>query len=246
MKRIWIAFGLLAAPLLFTGCATHRQMSMANLELAEIRNEHQAIKSILVRMDSLLADQNAVSRKLNADFFTGMQELQNRMSLVESRLTDAGTQFNQAAAMIETKKPNAPTDSTEATKNSGELNPESMYRTAYYDVIKGNYEMAIKGLEEYLKRYPQTSLSDNALYWIGECYYTQKDYAKAQESYERLLKDYLQSENIAASKLKLGMCLFNQKSKTKAKQYFQDVAKNYPGTEEANQAAEMLKRYDNR
>jgi tol-pal system protein YbgF len=245
MKRIWIAIGLLAGPLLFTGCATHRQMSEANLELAEIRHEHQQIKATLAHMDSLLTDQNAVSRKLNADFFTGMQELQNRMSLVEARLTDAGTQFNIATSKIE-NRPNAPTDSSDAGKKTDELNPESMYRTAYYDVIKGNYDMAIKGMQEYLKSYPQTSLADNALYWIGECHLTQKDYANAQTSFEQLLKDYPQSENIAASKLKLGLCLYNQKSKTKAKQYFQDVAKNYPGTEEANQAADMLKRYDNR
>jgi tol-pal system protein YbgF len=246
MKRIWIAIGLLAGPLLFTGCATHRQMSEANLELYEIRQEHRQIKATLARMDSLLTDQNAVSRKLNADFFTGMQELQNRMSLVESRITDAGAQFNQAAAIIETKKPNTPADSSDSSTKPDELNPESMYRAAYYDVIKGNYDMAIKGMQEYLKRYPQTSLADNALYWIGECHLTQKDYANAQASFEQMLKDYPQSENIAASKLKLGLCMYNQKNKTKAKQYFQDVAKNYPGTEEANQAADMLKRYDNR
>jgi tol-pal system protein YbgF len=245
MKRIWIAIGLLAGPLLFTGCATHRQMSEANLELAEIRSEHRQIKATLARMDSLLTDQNAVSRKLNADFFMGMQELQNRMALIENQLKDAGAQITQATEKIGTK-PNTSTDSTDTGNKTDELNPESMYRAAYYDVIKGNYDMAIKGMQEYLKSYPQTSLADNALYWIGECHLTQKDYVNAQASFEQMLKDYPNSENIAASKLKLGLCLYNQKSKTKAKQYFQDVAKNYPGTEEANQAADMLKRYDNR
>jgi tol-pal system protein YbgF len=246
MKRIWIAIGILAGATLMSGCATHRQMSEANLELIELRREHQEMKTSLARMDSLVAEQNVLSRKLNADFFTGMQQLQDRMSLVESRLADAGTQFNIAASMIETKKPSAPADSSDTNKTVDPLNPESMYRTAYYEVIKGNYDMAIKGMEEYLKRYPQTSLADNALYWIGECHYTQKDYPKAQEAFERLLKDYPQSENLAATKLKLGLSLFNQKNKTKAKQYFQDVVKNYPGTDEANQAAETLKRYDNR
>lgn len=246
MKRIWIGILFIIWPILFSGCATHRQMAEANLELIEIRREHQEIRASLARMDSLLAEQNVASRKLNADFFVGMQELQNRMSLVESRLADAGTQFNQAAAIIETKKSGYSADSTDTSKTSSELNPESMFRAAYFDVHKGNYDMAIKGMEEYLKRYPQTSLADNALYWIGECHYTQKNYAKAQDAYERLLKDYPQSENVVAAKLKLGLSLYNQKNKTKAKQYFQDVAKNYPGTDEANQAADMLKRYDNR
>jgi tol-pal system protein YbgF len=246
MKRIWIAIGLLAGPLLFTGCATHRQMSEAQMDLYEIRQENRQIKATLAHLDSLVAEQNGALRKFNADFYATSQELQNGMALIKDRLNDASAQIQQNTSVIENRKTGNPADTTNSGKKTDELNPESIYRAAYYDVIKGNYDMAIKGLNEYLKTYPQTSLADNALYWIGECYYTQKDYAKAQESYERLLKDYPQSENIPATKLKLGLCLYNQKSKTKAKQYFQDVAKNYPGTDEANQAADMLKRYDNR
>lgn len=246
MKRIWIAIGLLAGPLLFTGCATHRQMAEAQMDIYEIRQEHQQIKATLVHLDSLVAEQNAALRKFNADFYTTSQELQNGMALIKDRLNDASAQIQQSTDFKGNSNAGNPDDTTKSSQKPDELNPESIYRAAYYDVIKGNYDMAIKGLNEYLKSYPQTSLADNALYWIGECHYTQKDYTKAQESYERLLKDYPQSENIPAAKLKLGMCLYNLKSKTKAKQYFQDVAKNYPGTDEANQAAEMLKRYDNR
>jgi tol-pal system protein YbgF len=246
MKRIWTAIGLLAGPLLFTGCATHRQMSEAQMELYEIRQENRQIKSTLAHVDSLLADQNAALRKFNADFYITMQELQDRMSLIEGQLKDAGAQINQATSKFETNRPTNPDDTTAGAQKPDELNPESIYRAAYYDVIKGNYDLAIKGMREYLKSYSKTSLADNALYWIGECYYTQKEYEKAQESYERLIKEYPQSENIPAAKLKLGMCLYNLKNKTKAKQHFQDVVKDYPGTEEANQAADMLKRYDNR
>ena len=228
--------------IILSGCATRRQMVEARLELTEIRREHQEIKSSLVRMDSLLAAQNAMSRKLNADFSVGMQALQERMSLVESRLADAGALVNKAVETIETRKPAQP-DSADTSKTPDALNQETMYRSAYLDVHKGDYDMAIRGFREFLKRYPGTSLSDNALYWIGECYFTQKDYAKSQESFEKLLKDYPQSEFLAAAKLKLAMSLYYQKNKTKAKQYFQEVIKSYPGTDEANQAAEMLKRY---
>jgi len=170
MKRIWIAIGLLAGPLLFTGCATHRQMSEAQMDLYEIRQEHRQIKTTLARMDSLIADQNVAIRKFNAEFYTTMEELQNRMSLIEGQLKDAGAQINQATSKFESNKPVNPDDTTGGSKKPDELNPESIYRAAYYDVIKGNYDMAIKGMREYLKSYPKTSLADNALYWIGECY----------------------------------------------------------------------------
>jgi tol-pal system protein YbgF len=241
MKRTGIFIVLLVAALLLSGCATHRQVVETNLQLMEVRQEHQQIKASLARLDSLMAEQIATSRKLNADFGVGMKELEDRMAMVESRLEDAGTMVNKAVQTMEIRKPTS--DSSDAGKTSDDLNPESLYRSAYKDVVKGNYDSAIKGFEEYLKQYPKTALSDNACYWIGDCLYTQKNYEKAQGWFERLIKDYPDSENMAATKLKLGFSLFNQKNKTKAKQYFQDVIKNYPGSTEANQASDMLKRY---
>ncbi len=238
MKRFFVFYPL--ALLFLGGCATHRQMSNVQLRLDELAAEQQEMKSMLVRLDSLMAEQVVNSRRLKAEFNSGMEELQQKMSQVESRLADAGALVNQAVEKIETKS--APIAGSD-TAQTGNIDADRLYKAAYLDLTRGDYKMAIKGFEEFLARYPKTARSDNALYWIGECHYTQKDYAKSQAIYERLLKDYPDSEKIAAAKYKLGMSLFNQKLKTKAKQYFQDVVKDYPGTDEAKQAADMLARY---
>ena len=46
--------------------------------------------------------------------------------------------------------------------------PDELYRSAYEDYMRGNYDLAADGFGEYLRRWPDTELSDNALYWIGE------------------------------------------------------------------------------
>ncbi len=238
MKRSLVIYSL--ALLFLSGCATHRQMSNVRLKLDELASEQQEIKTMVVRLDSLMAEQAAGSRRLIAEFNSGMQELQLKMSQVESRLADAGALVNQAVEKIETKATPAVGSDTAQT---GNIDADRLYRAAYLDLTRGDYKMAVKGFEEFLARYPNTARSDNALYWIGECHYTQKDYAKSQSTYERLLKEYPDSEKLAAAKYKLGMSLYNQKLRTKAKQYFQDVVKDYPGTDEAKQAADMLARY---
>lgn len=234
-------FLFLLLPLLFGGCATHRQVSTVQLKLDELSADQQEMKRSMARLDSLLVEQNLISRRLNADFNTGMEEIQQKMSQIESRLADAGELVKETVGKIETKSSSSGIGAD--TAQTGNVDADRLYRAAYLDLTRGDYKMAIKGFEEFLARYPQTAKSDNALYWIGECYYTQKDYTKSQSIYERLLKDYPDSEKIAAAKYKLGMSLYNQKLKTKAKQYFQDVIKDYPGTDEAKQAAEMLSRY---
>lgn len=242
-KRYWLLL-ILAFAVMGSGCATRRQMAEAQMDLNQIRQEHSQIRAVLNRMDSLLIEQNAGQKRLNAELKMSMGAIEERMLLVEQRLADAGMMVNQAVTKMETSRPRPVSpDSSDTTKTPGRVDQLMLYQLAYSDLTKGNYDMAIKGFEELLNVHPNSALADNAVYWIAECHYIKKAYANAQSWYEKLIKDYPQSEHIASSKYKLGMSLYNQRYKTKAKQYFQDVIKDYPGTQEAEKAAEMLNRY---
>jgi tol-pal system protein YbgF len=246
MKRYWL-FLILALSVLGSACASRRQMAETQIEIIRLRQEHREILTSINRLDSLIAEQNTVSKKLNAELKLSMGALEEQMSQVEASLDDAVGQIDRAVRGIERQKPRPQTqapDSSDTTKTADQVDHQKLYNMAYLDVTKGNYKMAIKGFEDYLQSFPNTSLADNAVYWIGECYYIQKDYAQSQNWYEKLTKDYPKSEHIASARLKFAMSMYNQRYITKAKQYFLDVVKDFPGTEEANQAAEMLKRYD--
>jgi tol-pal system protein YbgF len=243
MKRYWsVALIIMAG--VFSGCATRRQVAEMNLQVIEVRREHQQVMAQLARLDSLMREQSETAKRSNADIKLSMSAIEERMQMVESSLSDAGAMVNKAVETMEAKKPRSePADSADTTGSAGEMDHLKVYKLAYQDVTRGNYSLAVKGFEEYLKIYPTTSLADNAVYWIGECHYIQKDYAKAQQWYTKLIDEYPKSEHLASAKLKLGMSLYNQRYITKAKQYFEDVVKDFPGTDQANQAADMLQRY---
>ncbi|MCP4584265.1 MAG: tol-pal system protein YbgF [candidate division Zixibacteria bacterium] len=243
MKRYWV-FMILALAIMVSGCATRRQMAETKIEIDWLRHEHREIMAAMTRIDSLLVAQNVGSKKLNAELKMSMSALEERMLLVESRLEDAGMLVNRAVETMEMKQP-APqaTDSSDTTQAVGQVDHQKVYNMAYLDLTKGHYKLAIKGFEDYLESYSKTSLADNAVYWIGECHYILKNYPKSQKWYEKLINEYPKSEHMASARLKFAMSMYNQRYKTKSKQYFQDVVKDYPGTEEANQAAEMLRRY---
>ena len=81
------------------------------------------------------------------------------------------------------------------------------------------------------------------MYWIAETYYLQKDYARAQQEFEKMMNAFPASEKLAAAKLKFAKSLYNQRYKTKAESYFKEIIEKYPGTDEAQEAAQMLERY---
>ncbi len=242
---------LVIALVLFTGCATRRQVQELSLEVRAIRSDLAGVRADNARLDSLFKSNIEQSRRLNADFASYVSQLDDRMQMVEARLQDAVTLINRATGAIESRavvqKPqqtNADSLSSDTTKTSGRINCKKVFDNAYFDFAREKFDLARKGFENYIKSCSKTALADNAQYWIGECYYLEKNYALAQKEYEKLIKNYPSSEKLAAAKLKFGKSLYNQRYKTKAKSFFKEVIEKHPGTPEAQEAAQMLERYN--
>ncbi len=77
-----------------------------------------------------------------------------------------------------------------------------VYRSAYETYQKGDIEGARRKFEAFLKQYPNTELSDNAQFWIGETYYAKKDYEKAILEYEKVIAKYPEGDKVSAAMLK--------------------------------------------
>jgi tol-pal system protein YbgF len=233
------------------GCATRRQVMELQMQVDAIRADQLAMKAQNAQLDSLFRANMDQSRKLSADFPSYFNQLDQRMSMVESKLEDAVTLINQAAGAMGARsgrgsRQNDGSDSSSADSTkpqAGGIDCQKIYNGAYADMVKERFDMAVNGYKSYIESCPNTALADNAQYWIGECYLSMKDYAKAQKAFEVMLEQYPASEKLAAAKLKLGRALYEQRQKTKARSYFEDVIKNYPGTDEALEATEMLARY---
>jgi tol-pal system protein YbgF len=117
---------------------------------------------------------------------------------------------------------------------------ELLYNTSYADFSKGNYGLAIAGFEEYLERFPQSPLADNALYWIGECHFSQGSFTEAVRTFDRLLADYAKSEKAAAANLKKALAFLEQNQVGQAIVQLRYVVSSYPGTDEARIARDKL------
>jgi tol-pal system protein YbgF len=119
--------------------------------------------------------------------------------------------------------------------------PEELYRSAYEDYMRGNYDLAAQGFRDYMERWPSTELTDNALYWIGECLDAQGEPEEALEIFTRVLDDYPTSDKAAAAQLKKGLLYLKMDDQAQGVVHLQYVVYEYPGTREADLARERLK-----
>jgi tol-pal system protein YbgF len=124
---------------------------------------------------------------------------------------------------------------------AGASTPDEVYRTAYEDYMRGNYDLAAEGFREYRKRWPDTELSDNALYWVGECLDAQGETEQALEVFNQVLEEYPTSDKAAAAQLKKGLLYLKEGDKGQGVLNLQYVVYEHPGTQEAELARERLR-----
>ena len=68
--------------------------------------------------------------------------------------------------------------------------PQQMYSSAYGFLLGQNYGAAQSGFEEFLRKHPRDALAPDALFWLGEAHYMQKNYKDAAEAFDLVTASY--------------------------------------------------------
>ena len=121
------------------------------------------------------------------------------------------------------------------------LSPQEIYNMAYADYLKGNFALAIDGFKIYLDNFAQSPFADNALYWIGECHFSQKEYEEAISRYNELILTYPLGDKVPAAYLHKGISLMELDRKDEALSVFKLMVSKYPLEEETKIAQEKIK-----
>jgi tol-pal system protein YbgF len=107
-------------------------------------------------------------------------------------------------------------------------NPKQLYETAYGHLLQQDYGAAQAGFRDFLKNYPQDPLAPNALYWLGEAHYVQRNYADAAEAFDLVISAYGTSGKAADAQLKRGMSLAQLGKRQDACTSLRAVTSKYP------------------
>jgi tol-pal system protein YbgF len=109
-------------------------------------------------------------------------------------------------------------------------NEKAAYDEAFGSLREGRYAESARRFQEFLQRYPESDLSDNAHYWLGESYYVTQNYKVAQETFQLVLKRYPQSPKAPDAMLKVGYCQFELRDWANAEATLNEVIRRYPDT----------------
>jgi tol-pal system protein YbgF len=209
---------------------------MANQSLLELGNQLEALRSDVRAMHNDVDQMNnafEAARKQQRDMYA---DLDQRLKNLESRNGAASAAASAGASAAAPAVSNAPD-----TSNAG-VEDKASYQAAFTLLKDGQYDRAIPAFQKFLAAYPDSSLADNAQYWLGEAFYVNKAYPEAQAAFQRVIDKYPQSRKISDALLKIGFCRYEMKQWDSARQVLGQVVARFSDTPAGRLAQQRLEK----
>jgi len=162
-----------------------------------------------------------------------IKEIEDRLKGLDGKTAGSTSKPMESERLASTKE--VPTELKGVSTGMGDI-----YKDAYETFHKGDLEGARRKFEAFLKQYPNTELSDNAQYWIGETYYLKKDLERAILEYEKAIVKYPEGDKIPAALFKQALAFSELGDKANARNLLKRVIEKYPRSEQAEMAKKKL------
>jgi len=206
---------------------------VANQSLLELANQIDALRNDLRGMHNdvdQLSNNLEASRKQQRDLYA---DLDRRMKSLESR---GGGAAGAAAGSGDAGASGAGGADTSTAGGDD----KAAYQAAFNLLKDSQYDRAIAAFQKFLIVYSDSSLADNAQYWLGEAYYVNKSFPEAQTAFQRVVDKYPQSRKRPDALLKIGYCQYELKQWDAAKATLTQAATQFPDAPAGHLAQQRL------
>jgi tol-pal system protein YbgF len=231
-------------------------MTLLQQQVRDLQKSFDTQNAVLQKLVEQLTDQVNILKRSVEDVKGSNQQTQAAVSsrvesvagqfsavnssldLVLDRINKLSQQLAETKAKVEVL--DTPPASASGPPRTGPPSAEELYNTAFGDFNKGSYDLARLGFEEYLKNYPDTELSDNAQYWVGESYYTQRKFSEAIQGFDKVLTKYPRGDKAPAAALKKGYSLLELRNNDAGIRELRQLIQKYPNSDSAQLAKDRL------
>jgi len=205
--------------------------------------EMERLRESITLRTKLLEDKGQILEEKDRTLEERIIGVENRLKGLDEKIDRLDGKIERMTSkQAEIEKSLSPPSSKEAMMEAKvtATGAGDLYKDAYETFQNGNLEGARAKFEAFLKQYPNTELSDNAQFWIGETYYLKKDYEKAILEYEKAIAKYPEGDKIPAALFKQALAFLELGDKTNARNLLKRVIERYPHSEQAEMAKKRL------
>jgi len=208
--------------------SSREQFDAMGRRQADLQVGLEGIRVELQTLNGRIADSNARNKEVRETVSLVQEDLSLKVSALEGRINELEKR------PIDPPPPPVPTEPVLSAIDQYEKGIKLVQK-------KGGADEGRKILEGFLREHPKHELAPNALYWIGEAYYGEKEYENAILQFQDVIQKHAKHQKVPAAMLKQGMAFNALKDRKSARAILRRLTEEFPRSEEAKKAKELLK-----
>ncbi len=220
------------------------EQQQAALTRQNTNSQQKLIADTNIRLDNLERELKLLGEAVE-DSIARPEEIPTTNSFVDetiiANLEERLKKLEQSAAApaeISNSTPTAVTPMT-ITPSPG-AREKALYDDALATFKRGSIKTAKDKFNKFITSFPKSSYSVNAQFWIGECFYKNKDYAEAIINYDEIIASHPQHPKAPSALLKQGFAFIQLGDATDGKLILKKVIASYPTSDQAEIARRKL------
>lgn len=205
------------------------------MEINEVRIKYTCILLTLILFISgcVTTNKPIVKEVVNNESLSNKKEINK----LKSKLLDFENKLLDLESLIKKEQSEKIIEKLDVVSN---VDIRFEYQKAF-DLIKvGEYLAAEESLSIFIDLYSDTGFIDDAIYWLGESFYSQKKYNKALKEFQKITKEFPNSEKLVEAILKTGFTQFELGDVEKSIKTLNQLIKSYPDSSSSRLAKEKL------
>jgi len=199
---------------------------------ADIQATIDSTKSEMQVLNGKLDDALLAVKKPADDLTRYREDADKRIISLEDRILKQQMQLDSLSKQM--------AEMAKAKKDEAVSTPDSLYLKGLDSLKAGDVATAREQFNRFLEQNPKHELAANANYWIGETFYSEKNYEAAILSYQEVIKSYPGKEKVVAAMLKQAMSFHEIKDSKSARYVLKKLLEGFPKSEEAKKAKVLL------
>jgi tol-pal system protein YbgF len=228
MKKNSFVF-LVFATFLLSGCVAP---IVSQQNISDLKGE---VAQLQIQFNELQKNHADLYAKADTEFVSldavnaAIADLQNRLSVLNQTVSELKTAVKKA----------------ESSERAEAVLPSDLYQNSYSDYSMGKYDLAYKGFKSFIDKYPNAELAPQSQFYMGECFYSKKQWQNALDEYSKIEEKYKKSDLIPTARLKTALCYEQMGKLDDAMNIFGSVVKDFPQSPESLTAKDKIRKYNN-
>jgi tol-pal system protein YbgF len=238
--RLNNGFFTVALIVTISGCANNDVLMKKQMEAdARLEQLAQGNSAVNVRLAELTREMNDLQARVKSNT-AELGELKPEIGRLRESI--ASIPRLKSSETVSRDVPRIEVVNRDPSPGGKDVNAQNAYMKAFGLFSANNYQAAVEAFGSFIKSYPDSEYAGNAMYWIGECHYTQRNYTKAITTFNRVISLYPKGSKIPDAMLKIGYSYISMNDPVRAKVALQTLIDKYPNSPAAVKARERLNR----